>query len=225
MITAAICNFKGGVTKTTTTVNVAVALSRMGYATMAVDLDRTQTDISHWDGNMGDVVARATTPGRLPRLVETAAKKPFDFMIIDTPPALQKEAASALRAADLVIVPVAPQILDSRGLSRFVAVIDAARKDRQSRGVGGLQTMILPVRVNPKNERAAAIIEEFHAAFQGRPDVYLWPTPVPVSETVIEANDYAQPVVTFAPRTAAARVYISLAEHIAARYGENHGQS
>ena len=44
-IVVAICNEKGGVSKTTTAMNVSSALARLGYSTLLIDMD-PQADAS-----------------------------------------------------------------------------------------------------------------------------------------------------------------------------------
>ena len=92
----AFANQKGGVAKTTTTLNLAVA---------SIDL-------------AGAEIAMSTKIGR-ERTLEKALKEviaDYDFVCIDTPPSLGLLTINALTAANKVIVPVQCEYLSMRGL-------------------------------------------------------------------------------------------------------------
>lgn len=53
----------------------------------------------------------------------------FDLCLIDCPPSLSLMTVNALAAADGVLIPVQPQIVDIRGLSLFLSQIDELREN------------------------------------------------------------------------------------------------
>lgn len=108
---------KGGSGKTTLAANLAVALSKRGNSVAVLDTD-PQGSLGRWfmnrhaetDGETGLAFSTASAWGvsyECEKLI-----KAHDFVIIDTPPKIDADLRPALRASDLVIVPVAASHLD-----------------------------------------------------------------------------------------------------------------
>lgn len=72
----------------------------------------------------------ANVVGKEYRLSEALAplKKKFDFIVIDTPPALSTLTVNALTTADKVIVPAQADILSLQGISQFFETANTVRK-------------------------------------------------------------------------------------------------
>lgn len=107
----AVVNGKGGVGKTTTSIYLAAGLHRLGR-TLLVDTDRQQSAVL-WSQEDPiwpfPVVARATSDVHR-HLAQLATG--FDHVVLDTPPGDTAVIRSAVMAAEMVIVPVAPTGLD-----------------------------------------------------------------------------------------------------------------
>lgn len=109
---------KGGAGKTTLAAHLAVAYTAMKKRVVAVDIDPQQS-LSRWyglrldrmDGTPAGVLVSATEGWRARVEVERAAAG-HDVVIIDSPPHAETEARIAIRAADLVVVPVQPSPMD-----------------------------------------------------------------------------------------------------------------
>ena len=109
---------KGGAGKTTLAAHLAVAYTAMAKRVVAVDIDPQQS-LSRWyglrlermDGTPAGVLVSATEGWRARVEVERAAAG-HDVVIIDSPPHAETEARIAIRAADLVVVPVQPSPMD-----------------------------------------------------------------------------------------------------------------
>ena len=122
----AIIGQKGGTGKTTATIGLAVASERAGFKTAVLDLD-PQTNAANWADRRGEEVPPAVQsiqPGRLRHTLKLLEEAGADLAFIDTPGRSDTAAIEAARVADLVLIPVHPQIFDLETLS---AVRDALR--------------------------------------------------------------------------------------------------
>lgn len=118
MRTLAIVSQKGGSGKTTLALNLAVAAERDGRATAVIDLD-PQASAAGWhdqrEQDDAPVVVSAQA-ARLQEVLDTARAHGAELAIIDTAPHSESAALSAARAADLVLIPCRPGILDLRAI-------------------------------------------------------------------------------------------------------------
>src|SRR5712691_8622538 len=115
----AFANQKGGVAKTTTTLNLGVALVEKGKRVLAIDLDPqgNLTMSQGWNPDEIDLagaeLALSSMIGR-ERTLEKAllpVREAYDYILIDTPPSLGLLTINAFVAANGVIVPVQTEYL------------------------------------------------------------------------------------------------------------------
>ena len=110
-VTITVAQQKGGAGKTTLAANLAAALAATRRVAV-VDID-PQRSLARWHGlrvargNAAAIGFSDLSGWRLPRELERLAGS-HDVLIVDSPPQLDADARTAIRAADLVLVPLQP---------------------------------------------------------------------------------------------------------------------
>ena len=126
MLTIALISQKGGAGKTTLALNLAVASGLAGKPAAVIDLD-PQASAAGWaDSREQDAPAVVSAQAsRLGEMLGTARRHGAALALIDTAPHVETAALAAARAADLVLVPCRPSILDLRAVaaSRDIALL------------------------------------------------------------------------------------------------------
>lgn len=110
---------KGGAGKTTMAAHLAVAWAATGRRRVAIiDVD-PQGSLTHWykvrEGRMGEGATNltfASISGWRVRSEIDRLSRNHDLIIIDSPPHTDAEARTAIRVADLVVVPLQPSPMD-----------------------------------------------------------------------------------------------------------------
>lgn len=113
MQTIAVLSQKGGAGKTTLAISLAVAAEQAGRQAVVIDLD-PQATACNWSDRReapAPVIVDAQ-PSRLPNALQKAGEAGIEFAVIDTPPRAEQSALAAAKAADLVLIPIRPQIYD-----------------------------------------------------------------------------------------------------------------
>ena len=124
MQTLAVISRKGGVGKTTLSVNLAAAAHHAGLKTVLADLDGQRSAMA-WAkvrAASGPAVLE-TTAGKLFPLWSAAANAGCELMILDTPASGEAETLQALRLADLCLLVSRPNYFDVAALGRSVELL------------------------------------------------------------------------------------------------------
>ncbi|MCK2056988.1 AAA family ATPase [Methylobacterium sp. 37f] len=122
---------KGGSGKTTIAASLAVAAAQSGERIVVVDLD-PQGSLAEWGQlrEVKDIVFRSVPPGKLDEWITATRKvEKVDLVIIDTAGTFGKEVDTALRHADLCLVPVRPSAFDLRAAGPTVERIRVLDRD------------------------------------------------------------------------------------------------
>jgi len=125
---------KGGIGKSTTAVNVAVAALSRGRRVLVVDADpqgtvRTWGQVASEAGQtIPTIVAMGAHMHRSGQLDAVAAS--YDLVLIDCPPRLGDVSRSALMVADLAIFPCGPSAADAWALAAALEGFEEARSMR-----------------------------------------------------------------------------------------------
>lgn len=238
----AIANHKGGVAKTTSCVNIAAALAKMGRRVLLVDVDpqanltSSFTDESKIEASIYDAMKGAPVPimhimenlDLIPSHIDLAGadmvfsnkiareqilkiildelKENYDYIIIDTPPALGLVTINALTAADSVIISICAETLPLRGLVMLDEMIgDIAQSINKGLHVSG----IIIAKYN-RRKLDNAVIDAIRAKYGDK----IFKTYIRTGVAAAEAPTYRQSVLDYAPNSTVAEDYRALAKEI-----------
>jgi chromosome partitioning protein len=111
-VNIAVLNLKGGTGKTTSSVFLAAGFTRAGARTLLVDADPQGSALA-WSGLVEDwpiptlALPQPVLHRQLPQL-----GRDYEHVVVDCPPAHEAIVRSALLVADLVVMPMAPSMMD-----------------------------------------------------------------------------------------------------------------
>jgi chromosome partitioning protein len=193
-----------------------------GYNAMGI-LERPETapvEIQHT--GQGDIIASCAKLAGADKLIDATGKEyrlkealeplraSYDYIVIDTPPALGILTINALTAADGAIIPAQADVYSLQGITQLSGTVDTVRrycnKDLVIMGV-------VLTRYNSRSiicRESAELIEQTAEQLRTR----LYKTRIRECTAIKEAQAVRQDIFTYAPRSNAAADYKELIEEI-----------
>jgi chromosome partitioning protein len=248
----AICNQKGGVGKTTSTINLGAALTEYGRRVLLVDfdpqgalsvglgvpshqLDRTIYNVIMEQGvPVEEVVQTTSVPGMdlLPSNIDLSAAEVqlvtevgreqtlgrtlrpllphYDFILVDCQPSLGLLTINALTCADGVLIPLECEFFSLRGVALLMDTIDKVRERLNPKLV---ITGILATMYDPRTLHAREVLTRVVEAFGDIVFDAVINRTVRFPETTVAG----EPITRWAPKSAGANAYRTLAREVIAR--------
>ncbi len=149
----------------------------------------------------------------LARALSAYDGEPFDYVLIDCPPALGLLTLNALVAADEVLIPLQTEFYALEGLSQLIDTIRRVRKHIDPRlRIGG----ILLTMADRRNNLSRQVEEEARGYF-GR---QVFRQVVPRNVRLSEAPSFGKPALYHDVRSTGARAYLAVARELLARHAE-----
>jgi chromosome partitioning protein len=248
----AVCNQKGGVGKTTSTINLGAALAEYGRRVLLVDFDPQgalsvglgvqpqQLDVTIYNVLMErsaaieDTVLRTCVDDMdlLPSNIDLSAAevqlvaevgreqalartlKPvldhYDYILVDCQPSLGLLTVNALAAADSVIIPLECEFFSLRGVALLIDTIEKVRERLNPKlDITGILATMYDPRTLHSREVMARVVEAFG-------DI-VFDTVINRTVRFPETTVAGEPITRWAPRSAGAKAYRSLAREVIVR--------
>ncbi len=248
----AVLNQKGGVGKTTTAVNLGVALAENSFKVLLIDLDPTGS-LTNWladsdpviDSGLDDLLQCEAAPHDILRKAEklgidfippgknlrdVAADRNLDsntlrqrlgdfidnyhFVLIDCPPSSDFLAASALAAADSIIIPIQTETLPLQAGIKFLDWLGEFRMRNESR----IDIMgVLPCMYDSRTRLSKRILDAMRSSENLGPLVF--DTVIRKNATLAELPGSGKSIFRSASTSFGASDYSSLAREVVERSG------
>lgn len=204
----AVVNQKGGAGKTTTTISLAGAFTSLGYTVAIVDSD-IQGNMRDWKAVREDNPIPVLGMDRPTIHNDIKSLSRFDIVLIDGAPTVEAMSASAIKAANLALIPVQPSALDIWASADLVDMV----KQRIEITDGKLEATFLVSR-SVANTKIGKEISGILSGYE-----------LPVLETTIpHYTDYStcvaqgKTIIELAPKSKAAAQALNLANELITKY-------
>ena len=165
MQTIALISQKGGAGKTTLALHLAVGWQQAGRNVAVIDLD-PQGSAANW-GDRRKVkvpVVRSAHASRIEQELEVVRGAGGEIVVLDTAPRSDAVILGAAKAADLVVIPCRPSILDLEAIAATLELVSITRvpvlavlnaviphisdTDKAEEAINKMGAAVCPVRIN-----------------------------------------------------------------------------
>lgn len=244
----AITNQKGGVGKTTTSVNLAACLAYLGKKTLLVDCDpqgnstsglgieKEDYTISTYDcladnGKTKEAIIETkyqnlyllpSSPDMSAAEIELAyedkrefflknaienIKDSFDFIILDSPPALGMITINILTASDSVLIPIQCEYYALEGLSQLITTVKTIKKKlNPTIEIEG----VLGTMYDGRTNLSIQVLDEVKKYFPDK----VYKTVIPRNVRLSESPSFGEPIIEYDITSKGADAYIALAKEV-----------
>ena len=254
-----VTNEKGGIGKTTTVINMAAVLNKMGHKTLVIDTDRQANTTTTYQAEMEDVptlydamlvdddnkmpldqVIQHTEIGDivasdkqlkhaesilsrdsngnfklLDAIEDSKALDEYEYILIDTAPAINKMLDNCLIASDEVLIPVEASKYCIGGLTDLVmAVRDIQKRQNKDLKISGL--LLTKYHDNQNNDKAGRELLEDRAEEIG---TKIFNTFIRETTKAKEAVSVDESLATYAPSSTAGLDYYDFVEEFLTDHG------
>ena len=221
---------KGGVGKTTTTLNLAYSLQSMGKKVLTIDFDsqanlttcygvENTNELEHTIGHLMMAQIEEQVPEFPDAFIQS--KDGVDFIpssiylsVVDAKLRTEMGAERMLAAADEVIITVNPQLLAMMGLQDFLRTVSKIKKRiNPTLTVAG----ILLTMCESRTTLCKVLTEEVTGSFQGQ--IRIFENRIPSTVKVGESIYYSMPIALYSKNASAEIAYRKFAKELIAYEG------
>ena len=136
-------------------------------------------------------------------------RESYDYLVIDTCPALGALTINALAAADGVVITVNPQLLAMMGLQEFLKTIKKIKNRINPKlEVEGILLTMCEARTN----LCKVISEQVAETIEGQ--IRIFDSKIPSTVKVGESVYYSEPLLEYAPQTKACQAYLDFGKEL-----------
>ncbi len=140
-------------------------------------------------------------------------KDQFDYILIDTPPAIEYYTLNALTASNRVVIPCQCDYLSTHGVDQVLRLIGLIRKKANPQ----IQSRILFTMLDRTSNSSRLILAKIKALYQGQ----TFHTVIEMDGALKEAQILSMPAIHYSQQSVAGTQYLELAKEIIANPNES----
>ena len=231
----AIANQKGGVGKTTTSINLSACLAEKGKKVLVIDtdpqgnttsgfgidknnLENTIYELILGECSIRDCIIQNLAAAEIELIgVEKKeyilknevdyVKEDYDYIIIDCPPSLNMLTINSMTTANSVLVPIQCEYYALEGLSQLIHTVNLVKErlNPELEMEGVVFTMY-----DSRTNLSMQVVENVKANLKQK----VYNTLIPRNIRLAEAPSYGMPINKYDAKSAGAEAYMQLAEEI-----------